>query len=336
MSALRICLIASSRFPVKEPFAGGLEAHTHSLATQLARRGHEVSVFAAPGTDEKLSPHLLDVLPFECSGIARNDIAALPEVWMQEHHAYLALMLGLSKSGAQRFDVIHNNSLHHLPVAMSSAVDVPMVTTLHTPPTPWLESALRFASSTSRFFAVSSASAKQWQSTVSAGVIRNGVDTSQWKFGPGGSRAVWFGRLVPEKAPHLAIDTARRAGFAIDLAGPIYDQQYFATHIQPRLGPGVRYLGHLGLAALAELVGSSAVTAVTPTWEEPYGLVAAESMSCGTPVAAFARGGLTEIVKPAGGSCALPMTSKLSRMHCVQPSCFREMMCEHSQKSTCR
>ena len=306
MSGLRICLIASSRFPVSEPFAGGLEAHTHTLASQLAERGHQVSVFAAPGSDENLNPDALEMAEFEMSAHARSDVAAPPQVWMQEHHAYLSLMLSLARTGMERFDVIHNNSLHHLPIAMSPAVGVPMVTTLHTPPTPWLESALRFASPTSRFFAVSASSAAQWRSSVHAGVIRNGIDLGQWEFGPGGSRAVWFGRIVPEKAPHLALDTARLAGMPIDIAGPIYDHGYFRREIEPRLSSGARYVGHLDSESLSQLVGRSAVTIVTPSWEEPYGLVAAESMACGTPVAAFARGGLTEIVGPQGGVLCAP------------------------------
>jgi glycosyltransferase involved in cell wall biosynthesis len=306
VTGLRICLIASSRFPVREPFAGGLEAHTHALASGLVARGHRVSVFASPGSDESLPIEALEVDAFEPSEAARADVGAPPEVWMQEHHAYLSLMLSLARAGSSRFDVIHNNSIHHLPVAMSSSVSVPMVTTLHTPPTPWMESALRFASGSSRFVAVSRSSARQWRPTVETSVIHNGVDIDRWSEGPGGERAVWMGRLVPEKAPHLAMDAARIAGMDIDLAGPAFDRDYFAREIQPRLGPRAQYLGHLDTASLARLVGTAAVTVVTPAWEEPYGLVAAESLACGTPVAAFARGGLTEIVSDTVGRLARP------------------------------
>ena len=306
MRTLRICLIASSRFPIREPFAGGLEAHIHALARTLTARGHEVSVFAAPGSDPALDIHPLDVEEFDASAVARADVSAPPAAWMREHHAYLSLMLSLARSGGERFDVIHNNSLHHLPVAMSSTLSVPMITTLHTPPTPWLESALRLASSASTFVAVSDFTARQWRDVVRADVIRNGIDTGQWTEGPGGPRAVWFGRIVPEKAPHLAIDAARRAGFGIDIAGPAFDPAYFANEIRPRLGDDVRLLGHLGSAELSAVVGRSAVTVLTPRWEEPYGLVAAESMACGTPVATFARGGLVEVVGTGGGRLAAP------------------------------
>ncbi|KAA9131744.1 glycosyltransferase family 4 protein [Microbacterium caowuchunii] len=304
--SLRICLIASSRFPVAEPFAGGLEAHTHALAGALLARGHRVSIYAAPGSDPALNVQTLDVAPYVPTEAARRDVAASPDSWMQEHHAYLSLMLDLQRTGRDRFDLVHNNSLHHLPIAMAAALDVPMVTTLHTPPTPWLESALRLSASASAFVAVSSATAAEWAQTVAPAVIRNGVDVERWLPGPGGMDAVWFGRMVPEKGPHLAIEAARRAGAPLVLAGPLHDPEYFRREIAPRLGDGIRYAGHLDSEQLIHLVGRSAVALVTPRWEEPYGLVAAEAMACGTPVAAFARGGLVELVGEEGGRLCTP------------------------------
>lgn len=301
MSRLRICLIASSRFPIAEPFAGGLEAHTHALTRELVARGHEVTLFAGHGSDPALRARLLTAAPFEPSPRARRDVGAPPIEWMREHDAYLGLCLELMADGAERYDVIHNNSLHHLPVAMSRAIPVPMLTTLHTPPIAWLESAVGHADPGSAFVAVSVHTAGQWQATIPASVVLNGVDPALWPEGPGGGDAIWFGRLVPEKAPHLAILAAERAGMALDLAGPALDSAYFEAEIAPRLGPRIRYLGHLGSQDLARHVGRASVTVVTPTWDEPYGLVAAESMATGTPVAAIARGGLTEVVTERSG-----------------------------------
>jgi glycosyltransferase involved in cell wall biosynthesis len=306
VTTLRICLIASSRFPVCEPFAGGLEAHTFSLARELTRRGHEVTLYAGRGSDPMLGVRALEVAAFHSSDQARADVGSWPEQWMQEHHAYLALMLDLAKSTASGFDVVHNNSLHHLPVAMASALPFPMVTTLHTPPVAWLESAIRFAPDQSRFVAVSDQLARAWRHAVASTTITNGVDTDLWAPGLGGGDAVWFGRLVAEKAPHLAIDAARLAGLAIDLAGPVHDRYYFQSQIVPRLGRDVRLLGHLRQSELAAVVGRARVALVTPAWEEPYGLVAAEAMSCGTPVAAIRRGAMPEIVDEHSGRLAAP------------------------------
>jgi glycosyltransferase involved in cell wall biosynthesis len=303
---VRICLIASSRYPVREPFAGGLEALTHQLAKLLAGRGHEVSLFAAPGSDAALPVTLLDAESFTPCDAARRDVNAPSDAWIAEHHAYLALMLELARCGRGRFDVVHNHSLHHLPVAMAPMLDIPLMTTLHTPPLPWLESAIAIARGASSFTAVSRSTSQAWAHVVTSDTILNGVDTHAWPYGPGGGPAVWSGRLVREKAPHLAIDAARLAGLPVILAGPASDDDYFEESIAPRLGPHVVHVGHLDHRAMARLLGRAAIALVTPEWDEPYGLVVAEAMSCGTPVAAYARGALPELVVDGVGALAPP------------------------------
>jgi glycosyltransferase involved in cell wall biosynthesis len=302
---MHVVILAAARHPLRQPFAGGLESLTWALVRGLRQRGVDVTLFAGPGSDPALDARELAVAPLELSDLARADVSMPPEPWLREHHAYLQVMLELRDRAD--VDVIHNNSLHFLPLALAQSCAAPMLTTLHTPPTPWLEPTISLMDQTrSTFVAVSRHTARQWAHVTEADVVLNGVDTVLWTPGPGGDDLVWVGRVVPEKAPHEAICIALASGRHIRLAGPVGNPDYFHSSVEPLLGPSVEYLGHLGVPALRDLVGSSAAMVVTPEWDEPYGLVAAESLACGTPVVGYRRGGLPEFVMPHCGVLVEP------------------------------
>jgi glycosyltransferase involved in cell wall biosynthesis len=190
---------------------------------------------------------------------------------------------------------------------MAATVRAPVLTTLHTPPTPWLESAAQLNRGQVSFVAVSDSTARAWRAAVGrVGVVRNGIDLNRWSVGPGGGSLVWFGRLVPEKGADFAVRAARSAGLGLDIAGPIADERFFRRRVQPLLDERRRYVGHLTAESLARLVGAASATLVTPRWDEPFGLVVAESLACGTPVAAFARGAVPDLVGRDCGVLARP------------------------------
>lgn len=302
---MHVVILAAARHPLRQPFAGGLESLTWALVRGLRERDVDVTLFAGPGSDPALDARELTVAPFHLSDVARSDASMPPEPWLREHHAYLQVMLELRDR--LDVDVIHNNSLHFLPLALAQACAAPMLTTLHTPPTPWLEPTIALMDQTrSTFVAVSTHTARQWEHVAHAEVVHNGVDTAAWTPGRGGDDLVWVGRVVPEKAPHQAIRVATASGRKIRLAGPVGNAEYFRSEVQPLLGPRAEYVGHLDAAALHDLVGSSAAMVVTPEWDEPYGLVAAESLACGTPVVGFRRGGLPEFVVDECGALVAP------------------------------
>ena len=302
---LRIGFIASSTQTVEQQFAGGMEAHTVALAEGLRARGHEVTIHDGSGGGFGARTghgHL------RLSLAACGDVSMPARGFLEEHHAYLSLMVALDEQG---YDVVHNNCLHYLPVAMAPALRTPMLTTLHSPPTPWLESAIAVAArggTGSRWASVSRVNAAAWAHAARpCRVIPNGISLETWRYRDRGRRrgAVWSGRIVPEKGTHLAVEAARLAGIPLTIAGPVDDHDYFERCLGDA-GPEVTYAGHLDSDALAALVGDAEVALVTPCWEEPFGLVAIEALACGTPVAAFARGALPEILDARTGALARP------------------------------
>lgn len=303
MRPLSIAIISHLKYPIKEPFAGGLEMHTHLLARHLIKRGHKVKVFATTHTDPSIGVEAIcDATELENVGTEEaRDI-----VFFKEHHAYLNLMMRLRKSD---FDIIHNNSLHYLVVSLADTVPMPMVTVLHTPPFCWLESGIRCAfTKNNHFIAISEKIKNMWSPVMPIErVIPNGIDLNNFPFQEEASPesyAIWYGRIVPEKGLHFAIDAAKIAGIKLKFAGPIANQEYYNQKILPRLTDDTQYLGHMAHEELAKYIAHAKVTLCTPCWEEPFGLVLVESLACGVPVAGFKRGALPEIITDDCGALA--------------------------------
>ncbi len=301
---MRIAILSHLKFSICQPFAGGLERHTHALAQALRRRGHDVVLFASEGTDATLDPVLVCPPTGEAGGI---DPVADARIDAAEDEAY-ATMLDAVESGG--FDVVHNNCLHPLPLRRAGDLGVPMVTVLHTPPFAPFVQGVRAAAGRQPFVAVSETLARDWAAILPAvGIIGNGVDLDGFPYRAEAAAepyAMWSGRIVPEKGLHLAIDAARLAGIELRFAGPRSRSSYWCGEIEPRLGPGIRDLGHLGQAELVACLGGARVAVTSPRWEEPFGLVVVEALACGTPVAAFRRGALPDILNRATGRLAEP------------------------------
>ena len=285
---MKIAVLGHRRFPINEPFAGGIERFTHTIVKGLEQQGCQVTLFAHPDSDRSLNLSLEPIL----------DTSFCDNFSEESHEAYLNIMDYLS---AEDFDLVHDNSLNYFPMILEDRLSAPLVTTLHTPPFARLLSAVRYRERKKQgyYISVSKFNTQQWGlSNDRLETIHNGVDTKVFAYSPFYYRncAVWTGRIIPEKGTHLAIEAARKAKIHLVIAGRIEDRQYFAEEIEPHLGRGVEYVGHLEQQELVELLQSAAVTLCTPVWYEPFGLVVIESLSCGTPVVAFDRGAMSEIL----------------------------------------
>jgi glycosyltransferase involved in cell wall biosynthesis len=291
---LNIAVIAHLKHAIKEPFAGGLEMHTHFLCRGLRERGHGVTLFAAAGSnDPDLEPLCQEM------HVVNNSFGI-------EHGVYRRLMRTLR---SRDFDVIHNNSLHYVPVTMAAALSVPMITTLHTPPFWELEGSMRLSDTPHHaYVAVSDVVRRAWQPITGVEcIVPNGIDLERFAFcevPDSDPYVIWYGRIVPEKGLHLAMDAARLAGQALRFAGPIGNRAYYNDYIVPRLSEHVTYLGHVNHHQLSREISGARAFLCTPLWDEPYGLVVAEALSCGTPVAAFARGAIPDLLDATSGVLA--------------------------------
>ena len=308
---------------IREPQRGGSQAFVADLARGLAGRGHAVHVYAASGSeipgaeviDTGVDPESLAGTFYRASGPAEpagtgaaagTQTAAGPEASGPAADAVAAAEAAFGTAyaaiGAGRYDVVHNHAFDAPAVRLAAALRAPVVHTVHLPPDHAVSAALREAAGAARRpagAAVSQAGAEAWRRVVPIdAVLPPYPDTRVISWSPDAGRGALFaGRLSPEKGAAEAIDIARAAGLPIDVYGDVYDPEYSRDQIDPRRNwPGVTVHRGVPRTTLWQAMARAAVVLYPARWDEPFGMAAAEAQACGTPVVAFRRGGLGEVI----------------------------------------
>jgi len=284
---MRIAQVSPLHESVPPRLYGGTERIVHYLTEALVAMGQEVTLFASG--DSRTSARLIP----GCDKALRLSDCQDP----------IAPHLAMAEAVMRRagdFDIIHSHIDYLAFPAARRCPEAALVTTLHgrlDQPEPRLiyrefpDAPLVSISRDQRRFLPDGA----W-----LGTVHHGLPEDHYPFqGKPGGYLAFLGRISPEKRPDLAIEIARHAGVPIKLAAKVsrHERDYFADRIAPLLtGPGTEFLGEIGEAEKPAFLGGALALIFPVDWPEPFGLVMIEAMACGTPVIAFRRGSVPEVI----------------------------------------
>jgi glycosyltransferase involved in cell wall biosynthesis len=282
MSPVRVAVIAPIAWRTPPRHYGPWEQFASLLTEGLVAAGHEVTLFA---TSDSTTTATLR------STSARG--------WSEDSSvdAKVAECLHIAAvfERADEFDIIHNG-FDFLPLTYSGLVDTPVVTTIHGFSSPLILPVYERYDATTSYVAISEAD-RHPRLHYSA-TIHHGIDIEAFAVDPApGEHLLFFGRIHPDKGTAHAIEVARRSGRRLDIAGIVQDQAYFDTEVAPHLdGTNVRYLGPVAAEDRSAVLGAAHALLHLIDFDEPFGYSVVEAMACGTPVVAYARGSMGELV----------------------------------------
>jgi glycosyltransferase involved in cell wall biosynthesis len=284
---VRIAQIAPLYERVPPASYGGTERVVSYLTEELVALGHDVTLFASGDSITRAR------LVAPCTRALRLDTSVVDQL---AHHM---LLLDRVFREYSRFDILHFH-IDYLHFPLSRLLGATQVTTLHGRLD--LDDLQPLYREFGSMPLVSISQAQRdpipwanWQATVHHGLP---LDLHAFRPGPGGYLA-FLGRVSPEKRVDRAIEIAQRAGWPIRIAAKVdrADREYFESTIQPLLSePGVEYVGEIGEVEKTEFLGNAAALLFPIDWCEPFGLVMIEALACGTPVIAWRRGSVGEVI----------------------------------------
>jgi glycosyltransferase involved in cell wall biosynthesis len=299
MPSLNILYIAYPLLTVSDESAGGAEQVLWTLERALARNGVRTTVAASAG-----SSVCGELFPTGEPCTEPDDF----ERRNREHQDRIVKYVRQRAQQGRGFDLVHDMSGSFW--VRGAELDLPMLATLHLPRSFYPGQSFTGVAPNVRFNCVSHSQARSFHGLGNLlGIVRNGIALDRFARPSGeavpGQRhgLLWLGRICEEKAPHLALEIAARAGLPITIAGKVYPfsyhQQYFEREVVPRLRrmPEATFISPVPMELKLKLLHEAQALIITSQADETSSLVAMEAAASGTPVIAFRRGALPEVVR---------------------------------------
>jgi glycosyltransferase involved in cell wall biosynthesis len=260
-----------------------------ALAEELSQRGHDVTVFASG--DSKVTTRLVPIVP---NALWRRG-------YQGDVSSFIAMGIAEAWRRADEFDIIHSH-VEGLGFLMARHCPTPVLSTLHGRLDSFGMPQLLAAFPDVPLVAISD-SQRRWAPGANwVATIHHGLPLDRMPFGDHpGDYLAFIGRCTPEKGVVDAIEVARRTGVPLRMAAKVHDpaeQEYFASVVKPAIDAGaLEWLGELPPTQRDPVFAGALATLMLGAWPEPFGLVAIESLACGTPVIARRAGALPEIIE---------------------------------------
>jgi glycosyltransferase involved in cell wall biosynthesis len=285
---MKIVELGRDLHPMSNISNNAIYSHAASLSDGLSDMGHEVHVFCS---NESVSRAIM-----HSSGEPLSRVDALEKIKSYTTLSHISNAFEFAKK--EGVDIIHS----HFTLLSSffyRLLDIPTVLSVHSPISddirPFLE---KYRDC--RFVSFSLAQRKQMPELNWVANIYHGVDTSTFSFeSEPEDYMLYLGRVTEEKGVHFAIETAKATGIPLKIAGPSYPNEgYWHKKIEPFIdGKLIQYVGHVNFFEKIKLLQKAKVVLFPTMYNEAFGYVMIESMSCGTPVIGFGNGSVPEIIK---------------------------------------
>lgn len=281
---LRVGMLAPVAWRVPPVHYGPWERVVSILTEGLVARGVDVTLFATADS----------ITRARLAAVAPRGYAEDPSVDAKVYEC-LNIAAAFEQAAIGAFDILHNH-FDFLPLTYSRLIATPVVTTVHGLSSERIVPVYRAYNSATHLVAIS---ASDRRSDLSyAATIHHGIPLDEFTFrSEPGEYLLFFGRIHPDKGAREAIEVARRTGHQLVLAGIVQDAEYFRTSVEPWLdGKQIRYVGSVGPTHRDALLGGARALLHLIGFDEPFGLSVIEAMATGTPVIAFRRGSMPELI----------------------------------------